>query len=196
MKDIILSTGNTNKVKEIKSILKGLDYKIVDKNEAGFKDLEIEETGDTLAENAIIKAKAMWRDIGKIVIADDTGLFVDALDGKPGVYSARYAGDNSTDKENRIKLLEEMKDKTDRKARFITSIALIDEYGNEHVLEGRCEGRIAYNETGDRGFGYDSIFIPEGYDKSFGEIPEEIKNEISHRARALEELKGFLENKN
>ncbi|MDO5707981.1 MAG: RdgB/HAM1 family non-canonical purine NTP pyrophosphatase [Andreesenia angusta] len=192
MRDLILSTGNKNKVKEIKEILKDLDYNILDKNEAGFESLDIEENGDSLEENSLIKARAMWKELKKLVIADDTGLFVDELDGEPGIYSARYAGESSNDQDNRKKLLRKMKNIENRKARFITSIAVIDERGNEKILRGICEGKISRKEIGLNGFGYDPIFIPQGYDKSFGEISNEIKNEISHRAKALKELKKYL----
>ena len=192
MKEIVLSTGSKNKVKEMKSILGDGDFKVIDKNEAGFSDLDVEETGETLAENAIIKAEAIWEKVHKTVIADDTGLFVDALDGIPGVRSARYAGEHATDEENREKLLNALKDEKNRSARFITCIAVIDEDGKVNTLEGTCEGKIAEKETGTNGFGYDSIFVPEGYDISFGEISDELKNKISHRALAMKKLKEFL----
>lgn len=191
---IILSTGNPNKVREIKEILKDINLRIFTKDEVGLKDLDVEESGKTLEENAMIKARAIWNARKGIVMADDTGLFVDALgDNEPGVYSSRYAGDNATDKDNRIKLLDRMKGRENRAARFRTVIALIMEDGSEIYLEGECKGRITESEIGNNGFGYDSIFIPEGYGETFGQLSSEVKDKISHRAKALESLKEYFE---
>lgn len=193
MKRIILSTGNVNKVREIKQILSGKGFEVISKDELGYSNIDVEETEDELAGNAIKKAKAIWEHTGETVMADDTGLFVDALGGEPGVYSARYAGVDSNDAQNRKKLLEKLEHKSDRTARFITSIALVFQDGSVEVIEGECEGRIAEREIGERGFGYDSIFIPEGYDTTFAELSAEVKNSISHRAKALMQLKERLE---
>lgn len=193
MKKLILSTGNANKLKEIKEILSGMDFEVVSKDEIGYSDIDVEETESDLAGNAIKKAKAIWDKTGEIVMADDTGLFVDVLGGEPGVYSARYAGENSDDSQNREKLLRELQGKNDRKAKFITSIAIILADGSVEVIEGECAGEISEKERGSRGFGYDSVFIPEGYDATFAELSSDIKNSISHRAKAIAKLKERLE---
>ena len=161
-------------------------------SEIGFED-EIDETGTTLEENSRIKADAVcqwlmangqWRKVDG-VFADDTGLEIDALGGKPGVYTARWAGEPAA---NRKKALAELKDKTDRSAQFRTVITLIKANGERLAVSGIVRGRIAEEEYGQGGFGYDPVFIPEGYDKTFGELPAEVKNSISHRARALQAL--------
>lgn len=165
-------------------------------SEIGFED-EIDETGTTLEENSAIKADAVyqwltangeWRKVDG-VFADDTGLEIDALGGKPGVYTARWAGEPAA---NRQKALAELKDKTDRSAQFRTVITLIKANGEKLVVSGIVRGRIAEEEYGQGGFGYDPVFIPEGYDKTFGELPAEVKNSISHRSRALAELVKLL----
>lgn len=189
---IIISTGNKDKVKEIREILGTDSYEILDKNEAGYEAIEFEETGETLEENAILKARGLWNFTKSKVIADDTGLFVESLDDSPGIFSARYSGENATDKKNRAKLLKEMRNKKNRKAKFITVIALIDEEGNEKIFKGECSGKILEEEKGNFGFGYDSIFVPDGYVKTFGELTNEEKAKISHRSKALEELKKYF----
>lgn len=189
MKKIYLSTGSKNKVQEIKSILDPNIYQIIDKNEAGLSSIEVEENGTTLQENAILKAMAIWEKVKQTVIADDTGLFVEALNGEPGVYSARYSGENATDSENRKKLLKKLEKIKNRNAKFITCIALIDQDGHIKTVEGICEGKIALEEKGNNGFGYDSIFIPKGYNISFSEMSDEEKNRISHRAKAMNKLR-------
>lgn len=191
-KRIILSTGSKNKVKEIKAILDDLDFEIIDKNEAGYPDIDVEENGDTLEENSKLKAMGIWELSGGIVLADDTGLFVDALDGDPGVHSARYSGEKASDKDNRDKLLKNLEGVEDRKARFRTVVTIIDEKGKVTAVEGISEGVITKEERGTSGFGYDSIFLPVGYDKTFGELTDFEKDKISHRARALEKLKEYF----
>lgn len=193
MKKIILSTGNKNKVREIKEILKDLRLQVVSKDEVGLSDMDVEETEKTLSGNALKKARAIWEETKAAVMADDTGLFVDGLGGEPGVYSARYAGEHADDRDNRAKLLKNMEKSEDRSARFITSIALVFEDGSSEVIEGECVGRITEFEKGENGFGYDSIFMPDGYDKTFAELPSETKNIISHRAKALTKFKERLE---
>lgn len=193
MKKIILSTGNKNKVREIKEILKDLRLQVVSKDEVGLSDMDVEETEKTLSGNALKKARAIWEETKAAVMADDTGLFVDSLGGEPGVYSARYAGEHADDRDNRAKLLKNMEKAEDRSARFITSIALVFEDGSSEVIEGECVGRITEFEKGENGFGYDSIFMPDGYDKTFAELPSETKNIISHRAKALTKFKERLE---
>lgn len=195
-KVLILSTGNKNKVQEIKDILKDLPIAVYSKDEIGFKNFEIEEDGHTLEENAIKKAKALSQKAEGIVIADDTGLFVDKLGGRPGVYSSRYSGENATYEENNKKLLKELNKvpMQERTATFKTVIAIVTEERQIKTVYGECEGKIAFGPRGKDGFGYDPLFIVDGYDKTFAELGEDVKNKISHRAKALEELKKQLKN--
>lgn len=201
MNKLILSSSNVHKIEEIKSILEALEFEIISKNDIGLEALEVEEDGDTLVENALKKAREIAQKVTGIVIADDTGLFVDYLDGRPGVYSARYAGEDCSYKENNKKLLRELDqvDMEKRTARFKTVIAIIYENGDEEVVEGVCEGVILTKGQGAAGFGYDPLFKPNGYDKTFAELGSDVKNKISHRARALVKLKetltNYLENK-
>ena len=188
---LILSTGNLNKVEEIKDILKDLPVDVLSKDDLGFKDFEIEENGETLEENAIEKASALAEKVEGIIIADDSGLFVDYLNGAPGLHSARYAGDSANYEANNIKLLKELEgvpvDK--RGAYFRTVIALIRSDKKIITLTGECKGVIGFEPKGDKGFGYDPLFIVDGYNKTFAQLGEEIKNKISHRAIALGKLK-------
>ncbi|MDO5026974.1 MAG: RdgB/HAM1 family non-canonical purine NTP pyrophosphatase [Tissierellia bacterium] len=191
---ILVSTSNQDKVREIKSKL-GHRIDLVTKDQAGFKDLDVEETGLTLEENAFLKAKALYDLVKEPVFADDTGLYVDSLDGQPGIYSARYAGEGCSYEDNVKKLLKDMKDfedPEDRKAFFETVICFIDENGRENYIHGRMDGTIAKEKRGDQGFGYDPIFIPQGFDKSFAELGLDIKNKISHRAKAIDKFSDFL----
>lgn len=193
MRKIVLSTDNINKLREIREILEDLDVKIYGKSDIEGLDFEVIEDGDTLYDNALKKASAMADRVDYAVLSDDTGLFVTALNGEPGVHSARYASEHD-DKKNREKLLNNLKDKEDRSAYFKTEIILIDEDKNIIPIEGVCPGKISLEERGDNGFGYDSIFIPEGFDKTFAEMSHEEKNQISHRSRALKNLKDKLSN--
>ena len=193
MREIVLSTDNINKLREIREILEDLDVKIYGKSDIEGLDFEVIEDGDTLYDNALKKASAMADRVDYAVLSDDTGLFVTALNGEPGVHSARYASEHD-DKKNREKLLNNLKDKEDRSAYFKTEIILIDEDKNIIPIEGVCPGKISLEERGDNGFGYDSIFIPEGFDKTFAEMSHEEKNQISHRSRALKNLKDKLSN--
>lgn len=193
-KNIILSTDNKNKIKEIEKILESVDLNIISKSEAGFSDIEVEENEDTLEGNAKLKAMALKEKSKFGVIADDTGLFVNSLDGEPGVHSARYSGDHN-DAKNREKLLEKLKNKENRSAYFKTIMYYIDEDNKEYIFEGICEGEISKEMKGNRDFGYDCIFIPKGYDKTFGELSSDEKNKISHRSKALGKLKKHFENK-
>jgi XTP/dITP diphosphohydrolase len=192
---IILSTGNVHKVNEIKGILKDMPFEVVSKDDLGYRDFDVVEDGSTLQENALKKAEELHKLTKGIVIADDTGLFVDALNGEPGVYSARYAGEDATYAENNILLLSKLKDvpKEKRTAHFKTVIAVILEDRSKLLAEGICRGHIALQERGTRGFGYDPLFVVEGTDKTFSEMTEEEKNKISHRANALINLKDKLE---
>ncbi|MFR6448582.1 MAG: RdgB/HAM1 family non-canonical purine NTP pyrophosphatase [Peptoniphilus grossensis] len=193
MREIVLSTDNINKLREIREILEDLDIKIYGKSDIEGLNFEVIEDGDTLYDNALKKASAMAERVDYAVLADDTGLFVKALDGEPGVHSARYASEHD-DKKNREKLLNYLKDKEDRSAYFKTEIILIDEDKNIIPIEGVCPGKISLEERGDNGFGYDSIFIPDGFDKTFAEMSHEEKNQISHRSRALKNLRDKLSN--
>lgn len=187
---IVFATNNKHKLEEIKDIL-GKDFEIVSLAEIGCHE-DIPETGLTLEENARQKSTYIVEHYNHDCFADDTGLEVDALNGEPGVHSARYAEGTDHDSEaNMRKLLSKMSNVKDRTARFRTVISLIIN-GVEHQFEGRVEGRIATEKRGTEGFGYDPIFIPEGYDKSFAELGEEVKNQISHRARAVKKLAEYL----
>lgn len=191
---IVVSTGNYHKIDEIKNILKDLPFEVISKDQIGLKDLEIIEDGITLEENSIKKAKALSKNTDYMIIADDSGLFVDALNGEPGIYSSRFGGEEGNYSKNNEKLLKELKDISfeNRNASFKTVIALIKENKEIITVEGECKGRISFKNKGKGGFGYDPLFIPEGYDKSFSELGEEEKNKISHRGKALEKFKKIL----
>ena len=181
---LIFATHNSNKVKEILPLVG--DNKLSSLDDLGFHD-EIEETGKTLEENALIKARFVYDKFNENCFADDTGLEVECLEGAPGVYSARFAGNQKNAENNMDKLLDLLKNKTNRKAQFRTVIALIID-GEEHLFEGIVKGEILDKKKGDKGFGYDPVFLPDGYDQSFAELPINEKNEISHRARALKKF--------
>ena len=196
MKKIVFATNNQHKLEEIREIL-GNDFEIVSLKDIGCHE-DIPETGATLEANAIQKAEYIYHHYGISCFADDTGLEVDALNGEPGVYSARYAGGEGHDSEaNMQKLLRELGENNNRKARFRTVIALLLEEREEDkeqplLFEGIVNGSIAYEKHGTEGFGYDPIFIPEGYAQSFAELGTDIKNKISHRARAVKKLAEYL----
>ena len=194
---IVFATNNAHKLSEIKSIL-GSSIEIVSLSDIGCT-VDIPETGKTLEENAHIKAVYVFEHYGLSCFADDTGLEVEALHGAPGVYSARYAGGAGHDSEaNMRKLLGELAGEPHRNARFRTVISLLQIDENhpqkpiEHQFEGIVTGHIATEKHGQEGFGYDPIFIPDGYNQSFAELGETVKNKISHRARAVEQLALFL----
>jgi XTP/dITP diphosphohydrolase len=194
--EIVIASKNKGKIEEIKRYNK--DIKKIEwltyKNLKGMPD--IKEIGDSFLDNAIIKAEAVLKFSGKSALADDSGLIVDALDGKPGIYSSRYAGPDATDKDNRDKLLGELKEIKDffkRTARFICSMIYWDaEEGLIFKTEGVCEGRISFEEKGYGGFGYDPIFIPEGFDRTMAQLSRDEKNKISHRGRALADFFDFI----
>lgn len=189
---LVVSTGNKHKILEIREILEGLNIEVLSKNDIGFEGFDIVEDGETLEDNSIKKAKALSDKTDYIVIADDTGLFVNALNGEPGVYSSRYAGQEGNDKKNCEKLINNLEGIEDRSAYFKTVIALITEDKKILIAEGICKGMIIEEARGDKGFGYDPIFVPEGFDKTFAELGHDVKNKISHRALALIELKNIL----
>ncbi|MDR1729589.1 MAG: non-canonical purine NTP diphosphatase [Prevotellaceae bacterium] len=192
MTKLVFATNNRHKVDEVKHKLNGL-CSIQTLSEIGCRE-DIPETADTLEGNALQKARYLYEKYGCNCFADDTGLEVEALDNAPGVYSARYAGEAKNPDENMKKLLCELSGKTNRKARFRTVIALILD-GKEYLFEGIVDGRILEERQGNEGFGYDPIFLPAGYEKSFAQLSMTEKNNISHRGRAVEKLLAFLSEK-
>ena len=190
MRKIVFATNNPNKLREIREIL-GSRFEVVSLAEIGCHD-DIPETGSTLEDNALQKAQYIHDHYGLDCFADDTGLEVDALGGAPGVHSARYAEGTDHDSEaNMQRLLRELAGRDDRQAHFRTVIALIMD-GQTRLFEGRVDGRIDTERHGQGGFGYDPLFIPEGYNDSFAVLGEETKNRISHRARAVQQLAAYL----
>ena len=192
MKKLIFATDNPNKLREIRSAVSS--HKIISLEEIGIKE-EIPETGSTLHENALQKAAYIFNKTGEDCFADDTGLEIAALDKRPGVYSARYAGINCSAEDNINKVLDELDGVTNRNAVFKTVIALIIK-GKEFFFEGDIDGNILTNKTGHQGFGYDPIFLPKGYEISFAEMSLGEKNNISHRAKAVKKLIHFLNERN
>jgi len=195
METIVAATQNENKVKEIEAITGGFGFRVITRGEAGVPDIDIVEDGDTFEQNSLIKAREIMKLSGMAAIADDSGVAVDAIGGAPGVISARYAGEESDDKKNREKLLKELDGvpQEKRAARFVSVISLVYPDGKEITSRGECEGHIIFEERGENGFGYDSLFVPLGYEKTFAELSPEEKNKISHRANALKLLKLKLE---
>ncbi|HXH69471.1 MAG TPA: XTP/dITP diphosphatase [Pyrinomonadaceae bacterium] len=194
MSVIVVATKNTGKVRELKELLGDLPLQLKSLNE--FPDIvEAEETGATFAENAVIKARSYALQTGFWSLADDSGLEVEALVGAPGVFSARYVGEDANDQERIAKLIYEL-DKTQdtrRSARFVCAMAISNEKGEINFLtEGVCNGKIALSPSGTNGFGYDPIFVPVGFEHTFGELSDEIKQEISHRAQAVKKIIPFL----
>lgn len=186
---IVFATNNTHKLEEIRCMLRG-SHQIVSLAEIGCHE-DIPEEQDTLEGNALQKARYIKQHYGYDCFADDTGLEIDALGGRPGVYSARYAGEAKDSEANMRKVLAEMQGHSDRRARFRTVIALI--LGNEeHLFEGKVEGEILTARQGSAGFGYDPVFRPDGYDRSFAEMDPDTKNSISHRGEATRKLAAFL----
>jgi XTP/dITP diphosphohydrolase len=192
--ELLIATKNAGKIRELRELLADLPINL--RSTAEFPDLpEPEETGLTFAENAILKAQYYGKETGILSLADDSGLEVEALEGRPGVFSARYAGVGTTNEEKNAKLLFELKQtkSDDRSARFICSIALSDKNGHiKFLTDGICEGNIAPSPRGLNGFGFDPIFIPAGFTKTFGELSDEIKHEISHRGSAIRKIIAFL----
>lgn len=206
MRTAILASQNKKKIKEIRDILIKYDMDVITRDDAGLPKDDIEETGTTFEENSLLKAATIMEMIKadpvlndkyheSPVIADDSGLMVDALGGAPGVHSARYAGEEHDFDANNTKLLAELKDvpADKRTAHFVTVITMIYPGGEKLVARGECHGHITSEKRGEGGFGYDPVFVPDGYDKSFAELGTDFKNTISHRARALGELERMLE---
>lgn len=189
MRTLLFATQNQNKIREIQDILTN-SFEIVGLDPEVFKE-EIPETGSTLKENAIQKVEYVFQKTKMNCFADDTGLEVEALNGAPGVYTARYAGPEKDAQKNMQKLLHELNGSENRKAQFKTVIALILN-GEVFTFEGIAKGKIALQQDGNEGFGYDPVFIPEGYDVTFAEMPLSEKNKLSHRAKAFQKLVEFL----
>ena len=190
---LILASNNKKKLRELGEILSDMDVELLSQREAGC-DFEVEETGTTFAENAYLKAKAVADATGLAAVADDSGLMVEALNGEPGVYSARYApgGHEASDKEKYEYLLSKLVNVEHRAAKFVSSICCILPDGSIIRTEGECRGEILREPAGEGGFGYDPVFMPQGYDRSMAELGTEVKNRISHRANALREFKKKL----
>lgn len=190
LKTIFLASGNPHKIEELKQMIEPLGIEL--KSTLDFPDAhEVVEDQPDLEGNALKKARYWFNETGIPSLADDTGLEVDALNGAPGVYSARYAGENVTYDDNVEKLLREMDEESDRKARFRTVIAFLDG-SDEHLFEGICEGEITTQRKGEKGFGYDPVFQPLGYDQTFAELSSEEKNKISHRGLAFQKFLAYL----
>jgi len=194
MTKLLIGTGNVGKLREIKMILGDVPYELI--SLADLRDTETpEENGATYRANAILKAKSYARQTGLLTLADDSGLEVEALNWAPGVMSARYAGDDASDADRRSLLLSELITQAcdTRTARFVCVVAIADSAADViNVCEGICEGRLTDVERGLGGFGYDPLFVPDGYDLTFSELPDAVKNEISHRGRALAKAREFL----
>jgi len=189
MKKIVFATNNKHKLNEIKKITTG-KIEILSLSDINCNE-DIEETGTTLEENALIKARYVKNKYGYDCFADDTGLEVEALNGQPGVYSSRYAGSGCNPEDNMTKLLSVLQGNDNRNAQFRTVIAAIINH-KEHLFEGIVKGKITEEKQGNNGFGYDPIFMPNGYNLTFGELSNEVKNQISHRALAMDKFTAFL----
>ena len=193
--NLIIASNNEHKIAEIKEILSDDFDEIISMAEAGVFD-DIEETGATFEENALIKAKFVSEKVGCAVLADDSGLEVDALNGAPGVYSARYCGHHGDDEANNDKLLIEMEGVTDRRAQFTCAVALVRPDEEDIIAQAHCPGEILHERRGTGGFGYDPLFYMDYLGKTMAELDAETKNKISHRYRALCALKEMLESEN
>ena len=191
---MIAATQNKGKLKELRQITEKYGQELVSMADIGLGDLDIEENGETFAENSYIKASTVAKLTGKPCIADDSGLCVDVLGGAPGIHSARYSGEHGNDQANRTKLLADLKDvpEGERTAHFTCCITLCWPEGETLVAEGICPGRIAFEERGEGGFGYDRVFLPDGYEETFAQLGTDVKNKIGHRARALARLEELL----
>jgi XTP/dITP diphosphohydrolase len=191
-RNLVIATFNKGKLHELRQLLSDLPLTVSDLG--AFSPVQpIPEVGQTFVENASLKASGYAKQTGRLTLADDSGLEVDALNGRPGVLSARYAHPDASDEERTTKLLAEMSQCSNRRARFVSVIAISDEHGRIiNLSAGTCEGEIAKEPQGSNGFGYDPVFIPDGFSQTFGELQTEVKNRISHRARALNDAAKFL----
>lgn len=193
--DLIIASNNTGKIKEFKNILEPLGYNVISQSEKNI-NIEVEETGTTFEENAILKAQAIYDKTHKCVLSDDSGLEVEALNNEPGIYSARYKG-LKTDEEKRQEILKELEGIDNRNAKFTCCICFIDETGEKHIFKGIWNGAISLKEEGTNGFGYDPIFVSEdSKGKTTASMPEEFKQKYSHRAKAVSMLYEYLNNIN
>ncbi|MBH9581734.1 XTP/dITP diphosphatase [Staphylococcus felis] len=190
MKDIVIASSNKGKINDFKVIF--ADYNVIGINEL-LEDFDVEETGVTFEENARLKSEAAAKVLNKTVIADDSGLEITALNGAPGVYSARYAGIHKSDEDNIDKVLHELNDKTDRDARFVCVISMTTAQGETHTFRGTVEGEITLSRIGENGFGYDPIFYVPEMKKTMAQLTPEEKSEISHRRKAIDQLQTFIE---
>ena len=188
----VLATHNPGKLREMGEILKDFGIEVVSPRDLGIT-VDVEETGTTFAENAILKAKAICQATGLPAIADDSGLCVDALNGAPGVYSARYGGEGLDDRGRYMLLLSSLRGAPTRAAHFACAVACAFPNGDTLTAEGRCDGSIAYAPLGDGGFGYDPVFLLPGTGKTFGQLTQEEKSAVSHRGRALKDFAGKLD---
>ena len=193
MRKFIVATKNLGKLNEIKDILRDTEYDVVSMIDIGFTE-DVVENGATFEENAMIKASALYQFCGQTVLADDSGLEIDALDGAPGIYTARFAGEGASDLQKIEKLLNLLKDVPfeNRKARFVCAIALILDNGEKFVVKETCEGYINERLEGSNGFGYDPVFYVKEYGKTMAQLDENIKNRISHRGKALKKMLQFV----
>jgi len=191
MRDIWLATSNEHKRKEFEHLLTPLGIRVHTPRELANVPA-VEETGTTFVENALLKARALYEIVKEPVIADDSGLVVDALDGAPGIYSARYAGEAATDADNRALLLKNMENINDRRARFVAAIAFVQDARRYDIFEGTVDGLITREPLGEEGFGYDSLFFATELDKTFAQASLVEKQRVSHRARALRQLSNKL----
>ncbi len=190
--EIIIASNNQNKIKEFKKIFENTNIELKSLKEKGI-DIDIEESGKTFEENALIKAMAIAKLTKEMAIADDSGLVCDGLNGEPGVYSARYAGPQHNDNDNNDLLLKNIKNVSNRNAHYVCAICLCKPSGEHIITNGMCDGIIIDDKRGNNGFGYDPYFFVEKFNRTMAEITLEEKNTISHRAKALEELKGLYE---
>lgn len=188
---IIFATQNHGKVEEVKAIFNGSQFEIISLYDLG-NNMDVEETGATFSENAFLKAKAVFDYYKEPVLADDSGLMIEQLDGRPGVISARYSGENCTYEDNNLKVIKELSEFPEpHKAKFVSTAIFYDSTNTIEAV-GKLHGIIIKEQRGTNGFGYDPVFIPEGYEKTIGELDFEEKNRISHRAKSFEKLKELL----
>lgn len=194
MEIIVAASRNKHKIEEIEAITKKFGMSIISRDDAGVPKVEIEEDGETFEENSYKKAYEIMKMCGKTTIADDSGLMVDYLGGAPGVYSARFAGEDGNDAKNNEKLLTLLKDVPykERRAKFVSVITMVYPDGESIVARGECHGHIIDAPAGENGFGYDPLFVPDGFQRTFAQLSPEEKNEISHRAKALVVLEELL----
>ena len=192
MLTVIAATQNKHKLTELRAIMEKFGMEVISQGEAGFGDIDVVEDGETFEENSYKKANEIMKLSGKIAVADDSGLAVDFLNGAPGVYSARYAGEHKSDEDNNNKLLRELEGTENRSAKFVSVVTMVYPDGRVLSARGECPGKIIREPRGNGGFGYDPLFVPDGFEKTFAEITSEEENTVSHRAKALEKLEEML----